>query len=379
MTRAGASIPARLALLAAGGLSLVGGLYAALLLLGVSVPVGPGRLDAVHGPVMVFGFLGTLVALERAVALGTRWALLAPGCAGAGGLVLVITGPTLTGRLLLLAGGVAMLAVYGALWRRQESVALLGQIAGAFAWAAATLLWSAGFGIAEILPWLAGFVVLTIAGERLELARIALPPAAEPRFLAVLAALVVATTATTLWPQTGHQLLGLALLALVGWLAAYDVARRTVRSTGLPRYAAIGLLSGYAWLAVAALVWAGGGPAFDGPRYDAVLHSIFLGFALSMIFVHAPVILPAVLRRPLPYHPVLYAPLVLLHLSLLTRVGLGDLFGLAGSWRWSGVANVVAVLGFVGSAAVLSIRGAGPARRDVPRPSTPTTEATVRP
>ena len=43
------------------------------------------------------------------------------------------------------------------------------------------------------------------------------------------------------------------------------------------------------------------------------MHAVFLGFTISMIMAHAPVILPAVLRRPLPYHPALLAPAVLLH------------------------------------------------------------------
>lgn len=367
--RPAVSLPARLALLTTGGLSLVGGLYAALLLLGVPAPVLRPQLDAVHGPVLVLGFVGTLVALERAIALGTRWALLAPACAGTGGLVLLVTGPTAPGQVLLAAGGAVLLVVYGALWRRQQSVALLSQAAGAFAWYAAALLWLAGFSVAEMVPWLAGFVVLTIAGERLELARIALPRTAEPWFLAVLSAMVIAMAAALLWPGAGHHLLGLALLATVAWLLGYDVARHTVRATGLPRYVAIGLLAGYAWLTVAALLWAGTGPAADGPRYDATLHAVFLGFTLSMIFVHAPVILPAVLRRPLPYHPVLYAPLVLLHLSLLVRLGLGDLFGLLAVWRWSGVGNVAAVLGFAACAATLTVRAVGSARRDALRPA----------
>jgi hypothetical protein len=91
------------------------------------------------------------------------------------------------------------------------------------------------------------------------------------------------------------------LLAVTAWLAVFDVARHTVRGRALPRYVAVGLLAGYGWLALAGLLWAGAGPTLDGPRYDATLHAIFLGFTVSMIFVHAPVILPAVrLARPRP-------------------------------------------------------------------------------
>jgi hypothetical protein len=218
-----------------------------------------------------------------------------------------------------------------------------------------TLLWLGGLPIPDVVPWMAVFVVATIAGERLELAHVGLATAAAERwFLAALAALIAGATAAIVWPRPGTPLFGMALLAVTGWLAVFDVARRTIRGTALPRYIAAGLLAGYAWLVLAGLLWAGNGPVAAGNRYDATLHAVFLGFTLSMIFVHAPVILPAVLRRPLPYHPVLYLPLALLHVSLAARVGLGDAFGLEQVWRWSGVANVASVLVFLGCAVTLS-------------------------
>jgi hypothetical protein len=355
MSRSGRPAPLwwRLPLLAAGGLALLAGLYAGLLLLGFALPLPRPALSEVHGPVMVLGFVGTLVALERAVALGAGWALAAPACAGAGALVLVATGPSLAGKLLLATAAVVLLGTYRGLWRRQPDIGIVAQAAGGFAWYAAALLWLAGLPVAAFLPWLATFVIATIAGERFELSRIG--PAGRRPYLAALAALVGAATAATLWPDVGTRLLGAALLAVVAWLAVFDVARRTIRSRGLPRYVAVGLLSGYAWLALAGVLWAGGGHAVGGPRYDAVLHAVFLGFTMSMIFVHGPVILPAVLRRPLPYRPVLYAPLALLHVSLLVRVGLGDGAGIAAVWRWAGAANVVAVLGFAACAASLAL------------------------
>jgi hypothetical protein len=348
----------RLPLLGAGGLALLGGLYAGLVLLDLPVTDTSAGAGSVHGPVMVFGFVGTLVALERAVALGARWALVAPLCSGLGALTLLAGGPVLAGRLLLCAAGVALLGIYHALWRRQASVALLAQAAGALCWYAGAVLWAGGLLLNEIVPWLAGFVVLTIAGERLELAHVGLLAGrrrAEGWFVAATASVLAGAAASLLWPQLGSRLWGLALLGLVGWLTVFDVARRTVRSRALPRYVAVGLLAGYAWLAVAGLLWTGGAIT-GGPRYDAALHAVFLGFTMSMVFVHAPVILPAVLRRPLPYHPLLYVPLGVLHASLLARIGLGDWAGLNTVWQWAGVANEAAVVGFAACAAALAIR-----------------------
>src|SRR5690606_13425003 len=137
-------------------------------------------------------------------------------------------------------------------------------------------------------------------GERLELARLAFVSGRPVLLLS--AALSAAVVVALLWPAGGHPLLGLALLGLFWLLAGQDVARRTVRSTGLPRYMALAMLAGYGWLGVAGAVWLVGGQATEGVAYDAVVHAVFLGFTLSMIMAHAPVILPAVVRRPLPYH-----------------------------------------------------------------------------
>jgi hypothetical protein len=379
-----APLTARLPLVAGGGVALVAGLYGGLLLLGFGLPqpqVGYVRpaLAEVHGPVMVLGFVGTLVALERATALEARWALSAPACAAVGALALVIAGPTWPGQVLLAAAGVLLLGVYVALWRRQPGPALLAQAAGAFAWYAAALLSLAGLPVADLVPWLTTFVVATIAGERLDLAPLAaLGPRLTPAsagadvatdrtvgpvrsathrwFLAALAALLGGATAATLWPTVGAHLFGAGVLAVAGWLVTFDVARRTVRARGLPRYVAVGLLAGFAWLAVAGVLWTGQGRMVAGPAYDATLHAVFLGFTMSMIFAHAPVVLPAVLRRSLPYRPVLYAPLGLLHAALLLRVLVGDGLQVAVVWRWAGAATVAAVVCFAACAVVLAAR-----------------------
>ncbi|MFV0534104.1 MAG: hypothetical protein ACK5MR_10665 [Cumulibacter sp.] len=143
-----------------------------------------------------------------------------------------------------------------------------------------------------------------------------------------------------------YPLLGASLLALTGWLVRYDIARKTIRGTGLPRFTAFCLLSGWGWLGVAGMIWllSPGIPA--GTAYDAVVHAIFLGFTMSMVMAHAPIILPAVLRRPLPYHAAFYLPAALLHLSLLIRIGLGDGFGSTYARDFGGALNVAALIAF---------------------------------
>ena len=303
---------------------------------------------------------------ERAVALRRWWGFSAPIALGAGAIALVSPAPLRVGQALLLVGTLALLVVYAALWRRQSSAAIEIQVLGAGTGAGAAGLWLGGAPVQSSLPWLAAFLVLTIAGERVELSRVdGVSPTQESRALGAAWLLAGAVVAATLWPAAGHVLLGAALLGLVAWLVRHDVVRRTIRASGAPRFMAWCLAGGYVWLTVAGLVWLLLGHVPEGPAYDAVVHAVFLGFVLSMIMAHASVILPAVLRTPLPYRPVFYAPVVLLHASLALRLVVGDLRGQAWALQLGGALNIVAVLGFlvlaVGSA-VLAARAARVAR-----------------
>jgi hypothetical protein len=338
----------RLPFLLPGGIALLAGLDAALMLLGLPAPVSAERLPDVHGMLLVLGFVGTLIALERAVALGRRTGYLAPGLLGAAAILLVSPAPLPVARAMLVAGAVALTAVYVPLWRRQRDDAVLVQALGAVLAVGAATLWLGGVPVPALLPWLVGFIVLTIVGERLELARIAMGPQGGRTLVAGSAALTVAVVASLLWPRGGTPAVGLVLLGLVGWLVVHDVARRTVRARGLTRFMAASMLAAYFWLAVAGTVWLVGGQATEGVAYDAVVHAVFLGFTLSMIMAHAPVILPAVLRRPMAYHPALLVPAALLHVSLVLRLWVGDALGVHTAWQVGGALNIAALLGFVG-------------------------------
>ena len=341
------TVVGRAIFLVPAGLAMLAGFDAALMLLELPAPVSAERLPHVHGMVLVFGFVGTLISLERAVALRHRAGFLAPAMLGAGGLLLVSPAPPAVGKVMLLLGASALVGTYVPLWRRQRDDSVLVQASGAVVAVGALTLWLGGLPLPHLLPWLVGFVVLTIGGERLELARVAMGPTAGRVLLTLSAGLVAGVVASLLWPRPGYPLLGLALLALVGWLANHDVSRRMVRTSGLTRFMAGCMLAGYFWLAVAGGIWLLGGGAYEGATYDAVVHAVFLGFVLSMIMAHAPVILPAVLRRPLPYHPALLVPVVLLHVSLALRLWVGDALGARLAWQVAGVLNITALLLFV--------------------------------
>ena len=378
--RAGLTAPARHRrppwvppLIATAVVILFGGLWEGLVYLGLPLPAGNATLTQDHGELMVLGFLGTLIALERAVALGETWAYLAPAAAGAGGLAIVAGAPGDAGEVLIGCGGLVLVAIFAKVYRIQPSLHNLVLASAAVCWVVAAGLWLASWDISKFVPWLAGFLVLTITGERLELSRMTgtsrrgrlLFAAAAGLFAAGLLASLAAgpSPATGGTVPAGIRVTGAGLIALALWLARYDVARRTIRGHGLARYMAAALLTGYAWLAVAGGLWASVGQMADGGAYDAELHAIFLGFVMSMIFAHAPVIVPSVLGRPLPFRNYLYIPLVLLHVSLVLRLAGGDWAGSTGAWQWGGALNETAILLFLAMAAALAAGSGRAARR----------------
>lgn len=344
----------RYVLLAGGGFALLIGVWTGLARAGVHDPFGP---VASHGVVMVLGFLGTLIALERAVALHRGWAYAGPALSGGAVVGLVAGLPTVVAGALLTGAGLVATGAYLTLLRRRIEPALVIMAAGAVAWVAAAALWMVGVGPVRITPLLAAFLVLTIVGERVELSRLRFPsPSSQRRLAAAIVLFVVGVSWSLVDRATGLVLAGGGLLAQAAWLWRNDLARVTIRRPGLPRFAAICLLTGYVWLAVAGLLWIMLGAGVGGWLiHDAALHALFLGFVMSMVIGHAPIIGPAVLGITLPLRPSAWVPLVLLHVSVAVRVG-ADLAGSSWLRGWAAHGNVTALLLFVAIAAVTARR-----------------------
>lgn len=313
----------RVPVLVAAMLGLVSGVLAGLARLGWPVAPPSPEAAAQHGALMICGFFGTVIALERAVALSTAWAYGGAAACGLGGLALA-SGLQESAFVLFAAGSSVLLAgSLVVLWRARAMYAATLAL-GASCWLAGNLLWAAGLAIGSVVPAWIAFLVLTIAGERLELSRY-LPPARGARLafaLLAFALLAGAALHAALAAKAGGLLFAAALLGLAAWLMRHDIARRNLREQGLTRFIAVCLICGYLWLAAGALIaLAAGALAPAGFAYDAALHAWLLGFVFSMVFGHAPIIFPAVLAVPVPYTRFAYLPLAALLASLALRVG----------------------------------------------------------
>lgn len=335
-------------LMVGAGISLLAGLDGALLLLGVWSPVMSTRLSKWHGPLMVLGFVGTVICLERAVALGHRLAYLVPAMSGFGVIVLLAPLPfdsARAGLALLTLAQLGLLTIYVPLWRRSHDDAVVIQGAGAFCAAGAAALLTTGVHVSQIVGWLACYMILTICGERLELSRLTMARnrALSALCLAVVAALLVSVVS----PAIGWRVLGVVLIGLAVWLCRHDVARGGLRRGGQAAYIGTLLMIGYLWLATAGIVCTIQRPPTSRNGYDAVVHSLFLGFTMGMILGHAPIILPAVLQVRLEWTTWFWLPAFLLEASLLVRIGIGDGLDRSAAVQAGGTVNVLSLLTLV--------------------------------
>ena len=335
-------------LMVGAGISLLAGLDGALLLLGVWSPVMSTRLSKWHGPLMVLGFVGTVICLERAVALGHRLAYLVPAMSGFGVIVLLAPLPfdsARAGLALLTLAQLGLLTIYVPLWRRSHDDAIVIQGAGAFCAAGAAALLTTGVHVSQIVGWLACYMILTICGERLELSRLTMARnrALPALCLAVVAALLVSVVS----PAIGWRVLGVVLIGLAVWLCRHDVARGGLRRGGQAAYIGTLLMIGYLWLATAGIVCTIQRPPTSRNGYDAVVHSLFLGFTMGMILGHAPIILPAVLQVRLEWTTWFWLPAFLLEASLLVRIGIGDGLDRSAAVQAGGTVNVLSLLTLV--------------------------------
>ena len=346
-------------LLACGVVAFAVGLWTGFARLGVGLTGAARQFVEFHGALMICGFFGTLISVERAVAFNRPLAYLIPVCAATGVVALLAKATTFAGAAFLMASlGLAAASLFN--MRQLRSVLLAGiPSIAALCWGLGTLLWLANRPVAESAGWWLAFLVLTVAAERLELSRVTAPqPIAKTFFVAIVIVILTGVSRGEL-ARPPSPFFGAGLLACGAWLLIYDLARRTVRLSGQIRFTAACMLLGYGWLIIAGLELLAG-PHLTVFWYDATVHAVTLGFVLSMVFGHTLIIFPSVIGMKLRYSPVLYLPLLLLQISVAIRI-VGDFSGSTELRSLSGSLTVAAVALFAVTIASVSGRSRTPA------------------
>lgn len=353
---------ARVLLMAGALVALLAGLWAGLARIGWQMPDTSLTLLLAHGPLMVCGMLAALVGLERAVAMQKTWPYTVPALSALGVLAVIAGLPLLFAALLFTVASMVLALVYVEIVTAHPALYTKVMAAGAALLLAGNVLWVFGLPVYRGFPWWMGFLVFTIAGERLELGRVQrLSPRVMRLFAIAAFAMGAGIVVATLLPAIGMRVFGLTLIGMALWLLRYDIARKTVKTHGLPQFVGACLLLGHAWLLIGGALMVAIGFQASGPMYDAMLHAVFVGFVFSMIFGHAPIIVPAVMGVPVAMTRLLYLPLVLLHGSLLLRV-LGDVMMDGELRRWGGLLNALALLLYVAVLVLAARRARTPSR-----------------
>lgn len=341
-------------LLIFGAVSLLTGLWGGLVRIGWNLPLPTPNWIAIHGAIMVNGFFGTLIALERAVALNKLWAYLGPLLSGVGAVILLF-GSSI-GIIFIFVASIIFLIMNVMFLKQQFADFIIGGTIGALLLVYGNFLWLINESIPDAVILWVGYFILIIASERLGLTRFTnRPDWAQYAFWVPIMFILLAGFVPG---NYSFRLLGIGLIGTALWLSKFDIIRLNLRQKGLPKFSALALSAGYFWLffgGVIALVY---GDYFAGPIYDVVVHSIMIGFVFSMVFAHAPIIMPSVLGGKKSFHWNLYIPLWLLHFTLVFRTS-GDLI-LNNHLRLIGtMGNAISVILFIFLFAISRLQSKG--------------------
>ncbi|RYY41792.1 MAG: hypothetical protein EOO08_01295 [Chitinophagaceae bacterium] len=326
-------------------LALLAALWSGLSRSGWNLPLSDAAGQ--HGHFMVNCFLASLIFLERAVTMRQWWIRLLP-LGNAVAVVPFLMGENVVAQWLLIAGSTGFLLLCCWFVYCYHELYYYVFVAAAASLVAGNVLLLRTSSYPSAAGWWICFLLFTIVAERLELSKF-LPRTALQKG-ALLALLALVPLALALPAPWADRLLSFALAATGCWLLRFDMARRALRSSAAHRYSAVLLLTGFGWLIVVAalLVFKTRIPL----GYDAVLHGFFIGFVFSMIFAHAPIILPALLKKRIAvYHRWLYVPFALLQASLLLRI-CADVCGEPLLRKWAASGNGLAIVLFAASVAI---------------------------
>ena len=325
-------------------LSMLMGVYAGWLRLGWDFVIVEPAATAQHGVLMVGCFLGTLIATERVAVLKNKgWWWWAIPLVFVSSLPLMMHLSPQTGYVALVLGSIGYVIIsiraYQTYQLTGDALLLVGAIFQLFGHLAFSITFS--FPIA-FAAWMA-FFVFTIVGERLNLTRFS-PVTSRNRW--ELFMWLGGFIASLFFYHEGYGIvLTITLVGIGQWLVRNDIARHNLNKTGSYRFLGMTLLTGYGWLMLTGLVAVlnNGSPWL----YDAVLHCFFVGFVLSMIMAHAPIIFPSLVGiNAKPYHPFMYVWIGTMQVSLLMRI-VGDLSQNLSLRKWGGLFNGLAFLGYL--------------------------------
>lgn len=321
-------------------LSLLVGIYTGWLRTGLQFYYVPGLAE--HGAIMVGSFLTTVVIVERIITFRRKLIFLLP-LINAFSLIFFLFDQYRIGYIILVIGalGLTVIMIYFT-FKFKELHSYLLSIGAICLLVGNLFLVLLGKYPAATIWWIA-FFLFTIVAERLELTRYLPVTKVQKTFLTVFL-LIFIVGMFIKFHLYGKYISSLSLVLTAGWLLKFDIATKNIQKDGMFKYIGTLLLTSYVWLIIT-----GGIFLIESNSmlvYEAGLHSFFLGFVFSMIFAHAPIILPGIIGKNVKvFRAILYLWFYILQGSLLVRI-VGDLAGSYEIRQITSIFNGIAILGF---------------------------------
>lgn len=338
----------RLPFLFIAAASLITGLWSGLQRLGWDLNLPQAGMH--HGAIMVGGFIGTLISLEKIIPLKRKVLFLIPFLSGIS-LLFFFANLPLVSWFCLLAASISLSLIFCYYLLREKGIIYLLMLGGGISWLTGNVILINEKLYPLAFPWWLAFALFVITAERLELMKF-LPVSIRPKTALVVLLMLYVLGILLSFHGTGSFISGAALVGIAIWLMRYDLIGISIKKSGLTKFVAVALLCGYVSVLLTGIFVV----SLDNQpmAYDAVVHVFFLGFVLSMVFAHGPIILPGVLGVSVkPYHRVLYLWLALLHSSWLIRVT-ADLYLNFEVRRYSGWITAIAIIGYFATMATLT-------------------------
>ena len=340
----------RLPMIISAMVCLSGGLWTGLGRIGWNLPAS--LLVAHHGAIMVGGFLGTLISLEKTIPLKRKSLLLIPVFNGLS-IIPFFAGMPTVAFYILIASSAALTGVFLFYLKKQRSIIYILMTAGSACWLVGNILLVTERFYPIAFPWWMAFVLLIIAAERLELMNF-LPVSKFSKNILVTLLILFLSGVLLSFHGIGNLVCASALIGISVWLMRNDVVGINLKKSGVQKFVAISLLAGYTSLLLTGIFmitlpdqWL---------TYDALLHTFFIGFVFSMIFAHGPMILPGVIGISFStYHKVFYGWLALLHVSLFIRI-FADVTVATELRKISGMMTAIGIIGYFATLAILTVR-----------------------
>lgn len=329
--------------------SLVTGIFTGWFRLGFDLPVS--RIYLHHGVIMTGSFLGTVILIERISTMKKRWLFLFP-LVNVSSIVFFFLGYRELAFSSILIGSAGLFCVFWRINLLHDNLPNRIMWLGSFAWLIgnAMLLFYENYAM-SIMWWIA-FLLITISGERMELIKFL--PIKNFQKIILIGLITIFIISCIIPFHFGGQILsGLSMLLIAIWFLRYDMIRKSIKLSGLHRFSASALAAGFIWLGISGLLFTMNYQT--AISYDALIHTFFIGFIFSMIFAHAPIILPGVAGLSFrPFHPTLYIWMILLQISLVLRV-IAGLFEYSELKAAAGFTNGIIILLFFINLMIVSL------------------------